>query len=613
MSKKQKKKLTILVVDDIPANVELLEGVLAPLYSVRTACSGSEALEIARIAQPDLILLDIVMPGMDGYDVCRSLKAAVATQKIPIIFVTSLLNSNDEKLGFDLGCVDYITKPLITSIVRARVKAHLALKQMRDELEAQNEELRVVRGELEVSLDKYAKLYDCAPIGYFTFDAHGQIRNVNRNGAELLGLEPQRLADTPFIIFVADTEGRDLFHRHLDTVMQNRQMQMCEIRLTKKSGDVIYGIMRSVKVDTIESKDGFILTSIVDVTAAKQLEKERTQLALIVESSHDAIFSVSLDDRIMSWNSGAEKIFGYSGSEIIGNQIFSIIPSQRHNERSKILHTILRGELIKHFEITQIRKDGCQIYISITISPTLDLHGVLSGYSVIASDVTERKNMEELIRHQAFHDTLTDLPNRQLFMDILSLGLSQARRSGKNLALLFLDLNGFKSVNDSMGHSCGDLLLQEVALRLKSSIRDSDTVARLGGDEFTVVMPDLAHIDDVGIVLRKILRVFETPFLLDDIPVTIASSIGISLFPEDGDCSEELIKKADKAMYGAKNSDGKLFQFCNAELNTRATGMFERDRQPMPLIADMSYLTDNNEREKCHGILHKGPATRSVS
>jgi diguanylate cyclase (GGDEF)-like protein/PAS domain S-box-containing protein len=537
-----------------------------------------------------------MMPGMNGYDVCRALKAEAATKMIPVIFVTSLLNSGDEILGFEVGCVDFITKPVIPSIVRTRVQTHLALKQKHDELEAQNGELRRVRNELEVSLNEYAILYDFAPVGYVTLDVRGHIRDVNLTCARLLDLEAQLPVDTPFVTFIDEAEGRDVFQRHIDAVMQNREVQKCEIRLTKSNGEVIYGILRSIKINDIDSADGFILCSIVDDTAAKKVQEERTQLALIVESSHDAIFSVSLDDRITSWNSGAEKIFGYSGTEIIGSQIFSIIPSQRYNEKSKILHTVLRGELIKHFEITHAKKDGCQIYVSITISPTLDLHGELSGYSVIASDVTDRKTMEETIRHQAFHDTLTDLPNRQLFMDVLSLGLSQARRSGKNLALLFLDLNGFKNINDAMGHGCGDLLLQEVALRLKNSIRDSDTVARLGGDEFMVVMPDLAQRDDISIVLKKILRVFETPFLLNGIPVTITSSIGISLFPEDGECSEVLIKKADTAMYEAKKSDRKLFQFCNAKLNTRAIAMLERDEQAMSLITDASHVTGNNAR-----------------
>jgi diguanylate cyclase (GGDEF)-like protein/PAS domain S-box-containing protein len=437
------------------------------------------------------------------------------------------------------------------------------------ELEMQNEELRRAHEELEVSRDRYAELYDFAPVGYFTFDAHGMIREVNLTGAQLLGIERRSLADTPFIGFIADADGREIFFTHLSAVLYGQGMQRCEIRLTGTDGKVIHGQLQSVMVDANESKGGYILSSIVDGTLAKQLEEERARLAMIVESSNVAIFSVSLDDVITSWNRGAENIFGYSDREIIGSHIFTIIPGERYNERSHIIQTILRGEQIQHFETTLIIKDGSQIYGSITISPILDAYGNIIGYSIIASDVTERRKMEEIIKHQAYHDTLTDLPNRQLFMDLLSLGLAQARRHGKKLALLFLDLNGFKQVNDTLGHSCGDRLLQEVAKRLKACIRESDNVARLCGDEFTVLLPDLAQTDDVGIVLRKILGVFETPFMLDDVAVNTTASIGICMFPDDGECSDELMKHADIAMYAAKGSGRNSYKFYNAEINTR--------------------------------------------
>ena len=157
-------------------------------------------------------------------------------------------------------------------------------------------------------------------------------------------------------------------------------------------------------------------------------------------------------------------------------------------------------------------------------------------------------------------------------MDLLSLELAQARRNGKKLALLFLDLNGFKQINDTLGHSCGDRLLQEVSRRLKNSIRESDTVARLGGDEFTVLMPDLGHADDVGTVLEKILGVFETPFTLGDgVVVSTTASIGVCMYPDDGACSEDLIKRADIAMYNAKGSGKISYQFYNTAVNTHST------------------------------------------
>ncbi|MBC7962623.1 MAG: EAL domain-containing protein [Steroidobacteraceae bacterium] len=437
------------------------------------------------------------------------------------------------------------------------------------ELEMQNEELCITQEELEVSRNTYAELYDFAPVGYFTFDACGLIREVNLTGAKLLGLDRRELIKKPFSSFIADADGREIFPSHLASVMQVPGMQKCEIKLSGKDGSTVHGQLQSVALDDIERKDGYILSSIVDGTAGKQMEEERARLALIVESSSDAIYSISLDDVITSWNRGAENIFGYSASEIIGSQIFTVIPSDRCGERHRILQTILSGEHVQHFETSRVRKDGTQIHVSITTSPLLNTDGKIIGNSVIARDVTERRKLEELIKHQAHHDTLTNLPNRQLFMDFLSQGLSQARRDGKKLALMFLDLNGFKQINDTLGHSCGDRLLQEVAHRLSDCIRETDTVARLGGDEFTVLMPDLGHTDDVGVVLKKILGVFESPFMLDDIAVDNTTSIGVCMYPEDGESSEELMKKADIAMYDAKGSGRNSYKFYNSEINAR--------------------------------------------
>ncbi|NTW88069.1 MAG: diguanylate cyclase [Desulfobulbaceae bacterium] len=444
MTEYQEKTGTILIVDDTPANVSLLNAVLSEEYRIRTATRGSEALKIALETPPDLILLDIMMPEMDGYEVCERLKESPQLRDIPVIFL-SLLDSTEVKVkAFRSGGVDYITKPFHAEEVRARVRTHLRIRRLQLQLEAQNQVL-------------------------------------------------------------------------------------------------------------------------------EQIDAERTRLAMIVESSNDAIFTVSVDSVITSWNGGAEDIFGYSAREIIGKPIFTIMPAERYHERSHIWQTILSGEQLQYFETTRIRKDGKKVYVTITTSPLLNTDGEIIGNSVIARDVTERRQLEETIRHQAHYDTLTDLPNRQLFMDLLSLELVKAQRNGKKLALLFMDLNGFKLVNDTLGHSCGDHLLQEVARRLKASIRLSDTVARLGGDEFTVLMPDLTQRDDVDIVLGKIRGVFETPFILEGVAVETSASIGISMFPDNGDCSDNLIKKADSAMYAAKGSGKNSHQFYTAKVMAEKT------------------------------------------
>jgi diguanylate cyclase (GGDEF)-like protein/PAS domain S-box-containing protein len=438
MTAEQENNSTILIVDDKPENVALLEAVLSAEYTIRTATQGSEALEIAEEILPDLILLDIVMPRMNGYEVCEQLKKISHLSEIPVIFL-SILDSTTVKIqAFEAGGVDYITKPFQISEVKARVKTHLMVRKQQLRLEAQNQLL---------------------------ISAHA----------------------------------------------------------------------------------------------------EHTRLSMIVDSSNDAIFTVSTGNVITSWNGGAEDIFGYSAREIIGNSVFTILPGESCRDKSHIWQTILSGDHLSYFETSRNKKNGSRMYLTITTSPLLNSEWIIIGNSVIARDVTERRKMEETIKYLAHHDTLTTLPNRQFFMEFLTQGLARARRNGNKLALLFLDINGFKQVNDTYGHSCGDTLLKEVARRLKDSIRESDTVARLGGDEFTVMMPDLMQTDDVHIVLKKIQEVFESPFMLDGVAVYSATSIGVSIFPDDGESSEVIMKKADKAMYEMKESGRNSFRFYNAD------------------------------------------------
>lgn len=298
-------------------------------------------------------------------------------------------------------------------------------------------------------------------------------------------------------------------------------------------------------------------------------EAERAKLAAIVEFSNDAIFSVTGEGIISNWNAGAAAIYGYTAEEVQGKDVSLLTPPEHSGEVSQLYRQALDGELIKHFETVGCRKDGKKIMISLTLSTIQDASGRIAGVSSIARDITERSEMEATIKHQAQHDLLTDLPNRQLFMDFLSLELPQARRNGTKLALLFLDLNGFKQINDTLGHHVGDCLLQEVAQRLRGCIRESDTVARLGGDEFTVLMPDLSQSGDLGTVLRKIMGVFEKPFILEGNPVSSSTSIGISMYPDDGNSIDDLMKKADIAMYDAKGAGRNAYQFYNAEINER--------------------------------------------
>jgi len=555
----------MLYVEDDPEARTLLAKVIAKKYpdlKLFVAEDGITGLDLFRKQRPEIVLADMNLPGMDGIQLAREIKDLDA--EAVVIAVTAYSDSYYLKNAIEIGIRNYVLKPVIIEDLFTAINKtieDIALKRL---VRDQNRLMRTREQQLVIA-------QKIAHLGSWEWDVVSGKTSWSDELYSIFGIEP---ASTPAsykgFLERVHPEDRETVKKVVQNALKKRQsITSYYCRIVRPDGSIrtIHG-QGEVILDVAGKLVSVVGTS-HDVTERRQMEEERARLAMIVASSSDAIFSISLDGVITSWNGGAENVFGYSADEIIGRQIFTIIPPERYAERTQILQTILSGEQLQHFETTRIRKDGRQIYVSITTSPLLDADGKIIGNSVIARDVTERRKMEEIIKHQAHHDTLTDLPNRQLFMDFLSLELAQARRDETKLALLFLDLNGFKQVNDTLGHSCGDRLLQEVGQRLRGCIRESDTVARLGGDEFTVLMPALGRTDDVSIVLEKILGVFETPFILEDTVIDTTTSIGICMFPDDGDCGEELMKKADIAMYDAKGSGRNSYQFYNAEINSR--------------------------------------------
>lgn len=290
-----------------------------------------------------------------------------------------------------------------------------------------------------------------------------------------------------------------------------------------------------------------------DVTEQKKAEAELRNFKAIIDYSDDAIISKSLEGIIQTWNHGAEVIFGYSAVEAIGQPLQMLIPKSRQHEEAEILARIALNQRVEHFETVRVRKDGRLIDISATISPILDDSGKVMGASKIARDVTEYKAVQTRIGFLASHDRLTELPNRDLFYDRLSQSISLGRRKRQHLAVLFLDLDGFKAVNDTHGHQAGDATLKEAARRLQSCVRDMDTVARLGGDEFAIILNEVQTRADAGIVAEKIIHSISAPMSLrDGKQYSVGISIGIALYPQCGVEIDSLMKAADQAMYDSK-------------------------------------------------------------
>ena len=300
------------------------------------------------------------------------------------------------------------------------------------------------------------------------------------------------------------------------------------------------------------------------------LRATEEKLSGILGSIDNIVWSYS-DDALLYVNPIIEKIYGRSIDDFRSNQQlwFEMIhPADQpkvHNRRAQLLK---HGSIVQEFRI--IHPDGQVRWIEHRSKVVLDGNGTPLRFDAVESDITERKEYEARIEYLASHDALTDLANRNLFNDRVTQAMSQARRNGTLLALLFLDLDRFKAINDSAGHALGDLLLKAVAVRLDSAIRGGDTVARQGGDEFIVLLTGLGSLQDIVQAVTKILNLFAEPFILENHVIHITTSIGITVYPNDAGTLQELLRNADTAMYHAKAEHGNTYRFYSNDMSVRA-------------------------------------------
>lgn len=471
---------TILIVDDNPANLGVIVDHLEEEegLQVSVAQDGEEALKRALFVQPDLILLDVMMPGIDGFETCRRLKDKAETKDIPVIFMTALADIHDKVRAFAAGGVDYVSKPFQLEELLARVRTHLDLRASQQQLLLQNrmlqEEMAVRRNAqaaLRASEQRYRRLFETASDGILLLDPEtGEVKDANPALAAMVGQERTMLME-----------------RTLWELPPFKNVPACQ-----------------------------------QILAGLQDQRQ-----------------IRLDDWVLETGRGTS---------------------------------------------INVEVNGC-IY-------------QVDGARVIQCnlrDITDRKEAEARIRYMALHDSLTGLPNRTLFGDRLSQAIAQARRSQRRVAVLMLDLDRFKHINDSLGHHIGDQLLEAVAMRLRGCLRESDTAARLGGDEFAICLPDILRDEDAENVARKIHAALRGDFQIERHVLHIGGSIGIALYPEDGTDHGTLLRAADTAMYDAKGQGRGIHRFFTPALND---------------AAQLRYMLANDVRHACEQgefILHFQP------
>jgi diguanylate cyclase (GGDEF)-like protein/PAS domain S-box-containing protein len=267
---------------------------------------------------------------------------------------------------------------------------------------------------------------------------------------------------------------------------------------------------------------------------------------------------------IQGINPAAEQIFGYRPDSVLGKDIQVLMPDLVEKGDGEFINRFLKSREsgligVSGYEISAIRANGQRFPLELSTSEM-----ILNGHRYfvcIARDITERKLVEEKTRYAAQHDYLTGLPNRALFMDRLKYAIPLSKRNAHKLALLFLDLDGFKHVNDTLGHASGDLLLKEVSVRLQELIRGSDVLARMGGDEFTFILNNIGPPENAALVANKIIQALSNPFDLGGESCHIGASVGISICPDDAVDPEALLKQSDEAMYLAKKHGKNIYEF----------------------------------------------------
>jgi diguanylate cyclase (GGDEF)-like protein/PAS domain S-box-containing protein len=279
----------------------------------------------------------------------------------------------------------------------------------------------------------------------------------------------------------------------------------------------------------------------------------RRRYEAMVESSGDAIIAQSLNGRVLSWNRAAEEMFGYSAAEMADQPLLSLLPPERLDEDAQLLARVVSGETLEQFQTERLCKDGRRITVSVSLSPIRDAGGRVVGASKICRNISRQRAQEEEIRHLAYFDGLTDLPNRRLLLDRLQHAVELSRRTSNGAALLYVDLDGLRQLNEQHGHEIGDLCLKHAARTIQGRVRSSDTVARLGGDEFVVLCenlgPDHARAREIAHMLaQSIEQLLARPCDLDGLIYGGGASVGIQVFIGGAQSAQELLQRAGAAM-----------------------------------------------------------------
>jgi diguanylate cyclase (GGDEF)-like protein/PAS domain S-box-containing protein len=455
---------------------------------------------------------------------------------------------------------------LVTAAIRdisLRKKAEKHLTQMESRR-------RLVEDALRESEERYRMLLDgVQDYAIFMIDPRGQVVSWNAGAERIKGYTADQIIGHNFFCFFPPEDiERGRPEEVLRITAANGRHEEQGMRMRKDGSRFLASVTLTVLRDPAGNLRGFSEFS-HDLSESKQSGAKYRGL---LEAAPDAMVVVNQGGEIVLLNVRAEKQFGYRRDELVGQKVKNIIPEgfaeRLIADALRSAEDALAQQIGTGIELNGRRKDGSEFPIEIMLSPLESAEGILVTAAI--RDITTRKKAEAQMTHSAEHDFLTDLPNRLLLNDRVHQAIILAERHRKKVAVLFLDLDGFKHINDSLGHPIGDKLLQSITKRLVDCVRGSDTVSRQGGDEFVVLLSEVEQSEDAAIAARRMLKVVADPHPIDKHDLHITTSIGVSVYPDDGLDAETLIKNADTAMYQAKENGQQSYQFFKPAMNVRA-------------------------------------------
>jgi diguanylate cyclase (GGDEF)-like protein/PAS domain S-box-containing protein len=434
--------------------------------------------------------------------------------------------------------------------------------------------------------NKFKFLYDEAPYPYQSLNEKGVITDINKKWLEITGYDKDEVIGEKFSLFT--DESFEYLKEIFKTFLIENKIENKIIKIKKKNGEIIITSFNG----NISNINGEIRTHCIfkDITQEQKIEKKLKLSDIVFENTTEAIMITNERSEIISVNNAFTNITGYTFDEI-QNKNPKILKSGKHD---KEFYTILWNELEENGswkgEIWNRKKNG-ELYSEwLNISSVKNSTGKILNYVALFSDITKIKDSNEKIEYLAHHDPLTNLPNRLLLNARLNISLDKCVELGQKLAIFFIDIDNFKIINDTYGHSIGDKIINLVAQRLQKNIRKNDTISRIGGDEFIIVIEDIIEQKNVEKIANKILNDFIDPIKLEEYLFDTSVSMGISIFPNHGLNAEDLIKHADTAMYSAKNSGKNQYQFYKKEMTSE---IFEKIIMKQEIIDALK----NNEFE----------------